>query len=257
MTKTRFSLKDAFTMVGVLTLILVAVPLAAFIGVFARLPLLIAVVLAVAIAAIVAAFSPAFREWLNAEVDQEISCNGLRLATGVAISPYHSWARIALDETRVGADDLVQAVLGPIDDVELPPEGRHVEKGEPLFALRHGQRSVAVRSPISGTVLGSNPQLRRDPGLVNEEPFTSGWAVRVQSDSPEESRRQLFRGSGARAWFRLEVDRLLTAFTPGAPALPDGGVFSNELYAQIDDETWRRLNRSFFDPGISGETEEA
>lgn len=254
MTKARSNLKDALTMVGVLALILVALPLAAFLGVFLRLPILLAVALALVVAGLIAAFSPAFREWLGSEIEQEVTCNGLRLATGISMSPYHSWARIAPDETWVGADDLVQATLGPVESVELPPTGSHVEQGEPLFNLQRGDRAVAVRSPISGTVLGTNQALRHEPGLINRDPFTSGWAVRIQGDEPREDRRRLFRGKGARAWFRHEVDRLLTVVSPGAvvgAALPDGGVFSPELYAQIDDKSWQHLSRDFFGPEAS------
>jgi len=249
MTKTRSNLKDALTVAGVLALVLVALPVAAFLGVFLRLPLLIAVALAVVVAGLVAALSPAFREWLNAEIDEGLTCNGLRLATGIAMSPNHSWARITTDETWVGADDMVQAILGPIEDVGLPPTGLHVERGEPLFSLRRADRAVAIRSPISGTVVVTNETLRRDPSLINQAPFTAGWAVRLRGDHPREDRRRLLRGKNARVWFRREVDRLLAAVAPDAvvgAALPDGGVFSHELYAQIDDKTWRHLSRSFF-----------
>lgn len=256
MTKRGFSLKDVFTMVGVLTLVLVALPLAAFLGVFARLPLLVAVVLAVAVAGVLAALSPAFRDWLSAEVDQEITYNGLRLSTGVAVSPYHSWARISANDVRVGADDLTQAVLGPVERVELPLVGNHVERGEPLFRLRHGERSVDLRSPVAGEVVATNTALLRRPGLVNQAPFTSGWAVRMRSDARPDGNRGLFRGKDARAWFRLEVDRLLTMLTPGLPALPDGGVISRQLHLQVDDDSWHRMRHSFFGSGnVAKETD--
>lgn len=248
MIKRRFNPRDLLTMVGVLTLVLVALPLAAVLGVFARLPLLVAVALALAVATVVAAFSPAFRDWLNAEIDQEISYNGLHLATGVAVSPYHSWARITSEDVQVGADDLTQAVLGPVEHVDLPLVGDHVERGEPLFRLRRGQRSVQMRSPVSGEVISTNRALLRAPGLVNQEPFGSGWAVRLHSDRRPNGHRGLFRGKYARAWFRLEVDRLLTALTPGVPALPDGGVLSQTVHMHIDDESWERVTRSFFSP---------
>lgn len=249
MTQTRSHLKDALTMVAVLALVLVALPLAAFLGVFLRLPLLLAIGIALVVAAIVATFSPAFKEWLSAEIDEGFTCNGLRLANGISMSPHHSWARIATDETWIGADDLVQATLGPVESIGLPPAGRHVEQGEPLFRLQRGNRAVAVRSPIAGTVTATNDRLRRDPSLINQAPFTAGWAVRLRGDQTREDRRRLMRGKSARAWFRREVDRLLATVNPDAvvgAALPDGGAFSHELYAQIDDPTWQRLSRGFF-----------
>ena len=164
------------------------------------------------------------------------------------------------DETWVGADDLMQAVLGPVETVGLPPAGLHVEQGEPLFWARRDDRTLEVRSPLSGTVVSTNERLRDDPSLLNQAPFTAGWAVRLRGDHPREDRRRLFRGRSAREWFRGEVDRLLSAFTPDAmvgATLPDGGVVSHELWAHIDDATWEAMNRVLFGPDDESSTAQA
>lgn len=241
----------ALVVVPILTLVafvlLAGLAFAFRVGIFAAL-------LAVVLVGMVAyAVSPRFREWYGYKMDPNLTYSGLRLDTGVALHPAHAWMRIDGDEATVGADDLVQAVLGPVERVELPETGTRVRRGEVLFRLRHGDRDVAVRAPVSGTVLGVNEALFETPELCNESPFCGGWAVRLSGEDLKGERRALHRGADARGWFRGEVDRLLAEVLPGmpvggelAPTLPDGGELSAGLHREIDDGTWRRVSRAFF-----------
>ena len=50
----------------------------------------------------------------------------------------------------VGADDLVQSVVGPIEEVVLPAKGREVRRGDPLFTLRpRGGMPGALRRRVA------------------------------------------------------------------------------------------------------------
>ena len=138
---------------SVLALVLVALPVAAFLGVFMRLPLLLAVAVAVVIAAVVAALSPAFREWLHAEVDDGFTCNGLRLATGIAMSPNHSWARITSDETWVTSSPS----LSPFSGTAIDTGGGDVASVE--WANNRGGGGTAT-----GTTAWSVPSLLLQSG---------------------------------------------------------------------------------------------
>ena len=150
----------------------------------------------------------------------------------------------------MGADDLVQATLGPVDSVELPSVGTRVEQGDRLFSLRRGNRQVDVRAPVSGQVVTRNEALLSDPRLVNRAPFSKGWAVRLKADDLREDRQILIEGRRARRWFRHETDRLMAtvlAEDPLAATLPDGGALADDLYRHIDDGAWTKLTKTFFD----------
>ena len=252
-TITRRHIRDELLFVTILVLLVLALPLAAALAFATRAAFLIGLV-GVVIGAAVFAVSPVFRSWFTGWMEGKVSFSGVRLAHGVALDEGHGWTRVEDGELVVGADDLVQTALGPIDKVDLPRPGTRVHRGEPLFRLHHTDRRVEIRSPVTGTVSGTNPVLARNPELVNEAPFTHGWAVRVESEdgSARRQRRSLLRGERAKAWMREEVDRLLALLvgTPGGiPSLPDGGVLVEEVYRHIDDATWQQVNASFFEAG--------
>lgn len=203
----------------------------------------------VALGGLAVAVSPGFRSWWQSRSTGQASISGIRLAHDVALHPAHAWTRLEDGEMVVGADDLMQATLGPVEEVELPPSGHRVRAGQTLFRLRRGERAVDVRSPVSGTVRSCNEALRQRPELVNQAPFAAGWVVRLDGEGPRRQRRALLRGGEARAWLRGEVDHLLASLVTepaGAASLPDGGAVVGELHEHIDDATWRRLSRTFF-----------
>jgi len=236
---------------GYVALVVIALPVIAALAFVGR-----GVVLAAAIVMVVAGLaayvvSPSFRAWIETSTEPELSYSGLRLGTGVAFHPFHAWARIEGDEATVGADDLVQATLGPVDDVVLPPVGAAVRQGETFARLGRGDRSVELKAPVSGIVLATNASLAWDPGQVNRAPFGGGWLARFHSDQLKAERKELLRGEHARSWFRREVDRLVSRMLPGegVPALPDGGVLVGELYRHIDRTHWNRMIEEFFGGG--------
>ena len=243
---------------GYVALAVIAVPVLAVV-VFIGRGVLLGAALVTAVGALAAyAVSPGFRAWTADQSEPELAFSGLRLGSGVAFHPFHSWARIDGDEATVGADDLVQAMLGPVDDVALPPVGLHLSQGEPMLRLTRGDRSVDVKAPVSGIVLSLNDTLAWDPKRVNRSPFGDGWMVRLRGDDLRSERKTLLRGEEARSWFRSEVDRIVSGLLPDemAPALPDGGELVDELYRHVDQTHWNRLVAEHFGGERGGEGHE-
>jgi glycine cleavage system H lipoate-binding protein len=242
-------LKEGVRDTGLILLVVGGFLLFAVLAIAMRPLLIIAAVVALVVSLLLYRFRPGFRDWFESSGEQQISYNGLHLATDIALHPNHSWARVGGKEAAVGVDDLVQSTLGPVEAVELPPLGKRVEQGAPLFRLRRGDRCVDVRAPISGTIVAANEALLQHPERVNHDPFESGWAVRIRADRLQEDAARLLQGNPARNWFRQEIDRLLTTVLGQAavqPALPDGGTFIDGLYREIDDDAWKKLTETFF-----------
>ncbi len=126
---------------------------------------------------------------------------------GIFVSPTHTWVNIYPNGMLVvGLDDFVQKLIGPIDGVELPPIGKHVEKGEPLFSVRQGAHSLTFDSPASGDVTTINNDVVGCPDLVNRKPFEAGWLCGIEPSNLPEDVHALRIGAEATAWYQKEIE---------------------------------------------------
>jgi glycine cleavage system H protein len=207
-------------------------------------------VLAVAIAALVAvAVSPTFRAWITSEQEAATSYLGLRMPTDELLFAQHTWARVESDgRVAVGADDLAQKILGPVDGIELPAVGTTVRQGDVLLRLRHGARTLTLRSPVSGIIKAVNERLASEPTLVNDAPYGLGFAAMVEPRYLAAARKSLRKGGAARVWMRAEIDRMMAALTPSTPvyALQDGGHLVDNVHETVSDAAWASIKDDFF-----------
>ena len=67
--------------------------------------------------------------------------------------------------------------------VELPEIGSFFEKGEVFATVESIKSATEVYMPINGKVVEINEKLIEMPELLNDEPFESGWLIRVESDT--------------------------------------------------------------------------
>lgn len=231
---------------GIAVLVIAALPLVGAAVFMLRVVLFAAFALALLTGVVLLIVSPKFRAWLDLQSDGLMSFSGLQLARDVSVSPGHSWARFRDRRVTVGADDFVPKTLGPIEKVELPEPGTKVKQGDRLCRMTHGQRSVELLSPVSGTVIGLNEFLVARPDLVNDSPYGGGWAVRLEASDIDTDRSHLRSDGAARAWFRHEVDTLIGTVLAPAASLPDGGELVGDLHQQIDDRAWQQIDDTFF-----------
>jgi glycine cleavage system H lipoate-binding protein len=233
----------------VILLFVVGLPLLGLAALLVRAGVVAGFGLAVVGGIVAYALSPAFRAWFGAQFEPIILHKGLRLGADVAVHPGHTWARVRHGKAVVGADDLVQASLGPVETVTVPPTGTWIFRGEPLFGLRQGDRTVELRAPVSGMVVDHNASVERRPSLMNTDPYGEGWVVKLRGLDLRRERRRLRGGDKARVWFGHEVDRLIGTLLGDEEvvALADGGRLVDELHSHIDAAAWDRLKHDFFE----------
>ncbi len=95
----------------------------------------------------------------------------------------HEWVLVEGDKATVGITDFAQGELGDIVFVEIETEGENLEKEE-VFGTIEAVKTVSdLYMPVSGKVLEVNPELERNPELVNKEPYKGGWMVKIQADN--------------------------------------------------------------------------
>lgn len=99
----------------------------------------------------------------------------------------HEWVRDNGDGTvTVGITDFAQSELGDIVFVELEPKGFEFDKDE-VFGTVEAVKTVSeLFAPVSGEIIEINDNLEEDPELVNNEPYKSGWMVKIKVADPSE-----------------------------------------------------------------------
>jgi glycine cleavage system H protein len=99
----------------------------------------------------------------------------------------HVWVRMDDDtQATIGLTDFLQEKMGEIFNLRLPEEGEEFIKDEPfsLIEAKNGRREL--KAPISGEVIEVNYEVTEMPEIVNEDPLTEGWLVKVEMTSGQE-----------------------------------------------------------------------
>ena len=92
----------------------------------------------------------------------------------------HEWVRLEGDEVVVGITDHAQDALTGIVYVELPEVGASVSAGE-VFGSVESVKSVSeIFAPLSGELSAVNEALEDAPELINDDPYGTGWIVRMR-----------------------------------------------------------------------------
>ena len=96
----------------------------------------------------------------------------------------HSWAEIGADGVaRIGAAESFCGLLDDLQWVELPEVGNDLRQGtRSVRMLSQSDEVYRVWSPLTGTVLEVNEELRTNPDLVHQQPNQDGWLVRIFPD---------------------------------------------------------------------------
>jgi len=132
----------------------------------------------------------------------------LNVPAGIFVSKQHAWARIETNGTvRVGPDDLIRKIFERIDQVELPEIKQKVEKGETLFALKYGDFSLKIPSPISGVITSVNTEQADHPEWLAIKPFALSWMCGIEPSNLAKELPDLSIGGDSVNWYQEEIDR--------------------------------------------------
>jgi glycine cleavage system H protein len=101
--------------------------------------------------------------------------------------PEHDWVRIEDGEGTFGITWYAQDALGEVVFYDPPEVGTTVTKDESYAEVESVKAVSDVIAPMSGEVSAVNEAVSETPELVNEDPYTSGWLVRIKLSNPAEA----------------------------------------------------------------------
>jgi glycine cleavage system H lipoate-binding protein len=181
---------------------------------------------------------------------------GYRTPPGVYFDRGHTWAFLEESgDIRMGVNDLARVVVGRVDRIDTAPRGKRIRKGDVVMELVHGDRRLALHSPIDARLEAPNPNALSGHG----DALTDGWICRLKPDDTAAVPEQMLIGNKANEWLHREVRRLKVFLATVAPEHPvlsrtmaDGGLPYGGLVDHLNDGDWHKLQETFFDPTSHG-----
>jgi len=100
--------------------------------------------------------------------------------------PEHDWARVEGDEAVMGITWHAQDLLGELVHYEPPDIGATIAKDGSYGEVESVKAVSDLISPLSGEVLEVNAKVVDAPETVNEDPYGTGWLIRIRLGNPAE-----------------------------------------------------------------------
>jgi glycine cleavage system H protein len=95
-------------------------------------------------------------------------------------SKTHEWVRVQDGVATIGITDHAQAELGDITYLDLPQLGRLLEVDSQFGEVESVKAVSELFAPVSGEVVEINSGISDTTEIVNEDPYGSGWLVKVR-----------------------------------------------------------------------------
>jgi glycine cleavage system H protein len=174
--------------------------------------------------------------------------DGFLVPSGVSYHSGHTWlVRERKNVVRMGADEFAAALVGKIENVELPKPGQWIRQGQKVLSFYRGGEKTEMVSPTEGEVMSINTEVVKNPATLRQDPYGKGWLVTVHVPDEESTERNLVPKSLVREWMRDAVERLYARQPALAGAVAaDGGRPADDLLAALPDANWKDVTGEFF-----------
>ena len=103
----------------------------------------------------------------------------------------HEWHKIEGDTATIGITQSAADELTDITYVSLPKVGAKLSANKPFGEIESVKATSDLYSGLSGEVTAVNETLKTDPGLVNRDPFSAAWMIKIKLSNPAEADKLL------------------------------------------------------------------
>lgn len=98
----------------------------------------------------------------------------------------HEWARQEGDLWVIGITYYAQQLLGDVVYVDLGSVGDVLKSSATFGVVESVKAASDLFAPLSGEIVEVNQELVAEPDMVNSDPYTDGWMIKVRpSDASE------------------------------------------------------------------------
>jgi glycine cleavage system H protein len=99
----------------------------------------------------------------------------------------HQWVRVEGEIGTIGVTFHAQKELGDIVYVDLPKPGTLVEQSKTIGSVESVKAVSDLYTPVSGEVVEVNGLLAESPEILNQDPYGSGWLLKIELSAPGEA----------------------------------------------------------------------
>ena len=115
----------------------------------------------------------------------------MKIPSDLLYSNDHEWIKLDDEIATIGITDFAQRELGDIVYIEIETVGDTLER-EQVFGTVEAVKTVSdLFMPLSGEVLEFNTGLEDTPEAVNDQPYESGWMIKIKMDNPAQLKHLL------------------------------------------------------------------
>jgi len=184
--------------------------------------------------------------------------DSLILPKGIYFDKTHTWAFMEQNGiVKVGIDDFIQHITGPLTRIKLKSIGARVEKGELILSLIQSGKQINIYAPVSGLIMEVNEALNSNPSMLNSSPYNDGWVYRIEPTNWIRENQLLFMADKHRQFIKGEFSRLKDFFAAilakdnemyAQVVLQDGGELIDKTLSNFGPEVWEEFQTKFIDP---------
>jgi len=104
-----------------------------------------------------------------------------QIPTELLYTAEHEWLCLHEDGTAtVGITDYAQESLGDITFVEFPEVGASLGLGDTFGVVESVKAASDLYMPLDAEVIEINEQVDESPELLNQDPFKTGWLLKIR-----------------------------------------------------------------------------
>ena len=98
----------------------------------------------------------------------------------------HEWIKVEGDVATIGITDFAQKELGDIVFVEVETVDETLEKGDAFGTIEAVKTVSDMFMPLGGTIIELNEKVEDTPEVINKDPYSDGWIIKMKiSDNSE------------------------------------------------------------------------
>ena len=91
------------------------------------------------------------------------------------------WAKEENGQITVGLSDFLQQRSGDIAFADVTESGTRLSFGDEIASIETIKVDISLPSPVSGTVIETNPAMEMEPEVINKDPYGDGWLAIINA----------------------------------------------------------------------------